>query len=100
MPDNTFTRIGNNLHITVPLTLTTAILGGEVTIPTLTNDVRIKVNAGTQPGSKLRLRGKGFPIYKREGSYGDLIVSFSITIPTTLNEQQRTLVNELQATGL
>ena len=99
-PDNTFTRVGNDLHLTLPITLTTAVLGGEITIPTLNNDVRIKVNTGSQPNSKLRLRGKGFPIYKHEGSYGDLIINLTITLPTTLSEQQRALFTELQATGL
>ena len=99
-PDNTFTRVGNDLHLTLPITLTTAVLGGEITIPTLNNDVRIKVNAGSQPNSKLRLRGKGFPIYKHEGSYGDLIINLTITLPTTLSKQQRALFTELQATGL
>lgn len=99
-PDKTFTRVGNDLHITVHIALTTAVLGGEITVPTLHHDVRLKVKAGTQPDSKLRLRGKGFPIYKHEGSFGDLIISINITIPTTLSEQQRTFFTKLQETGL
>lgn len=99
-PDKTFTRVENDLHLTIPIPLTTAVLGGEITIPTLNNDVRLKISAGTQPNGKLRLRGKGFPIYKHEGSYGDLIISFNITIPSTLSDQQRALFTELQTTGL
>ena len=99
-PDKTFTRVENDLHLTIPIPLTTAVLGGEITIPTLNNDVRLKISAGTQPNGKLRLRGKGFPIYKHEGSYGDLIISFNITIPSTLSDQQRALFTELHTTGL
>lgn len=94
--DPIFKRTGNDLHLTVSIPVTTAVLGGEVTVPTLTGNVRLKAVPGTQPGSKLRLRGKGFPIYRREGSYGDLIVTFSVTIPTTLSPRQRQLYEELQ----
>ncbi len=100
LPDKVFSRVGNDLHLTVTLPLTTAVLGGEVVIETLKGNVRVKVSAGTQPGSKLRLRGKGFPIYKREGSYGDLIVSFQIPIPNTPTPQQRKLFEELRQTGI
>lgn len=95
-PDPLFKRTGNDLLLTVPLALTTAVLGGEATVPTLTGDVRLKVAPGTQPGSKVRLRGKGFPIYRHEGSCGDLIVTFSVSIPTTLTPHQRQLYEELQ----
>ena len=94
--DPTFTRIANDLAITLPLSITTAVLGGEVTAPTLTGNVRLKVNPGTQPGSKVRLRGKGMPIYRHDSSYGDLIVTYSITIPTTLTTRQRELYEALQ----
>ena len=94
--DPIFKRTGNDLHLTTPIPIAMAVLGGEVTIPTLTGDVRLKVAPGTQPNSKLRLRGKGFPIYRREGSYGDLIVTFNVTIPTTLSPRQRQLYEELQ----
>lgn len=94
--DPMFKRVGNDLHLTVPIALTTAVLGGEVTVPTLTGDVRLKVAPGTQPDSKVRLRGKGFPIYRREGSCGDLIVTFNVTVPTTLTPRQQQLYEELQ----
>ena len=94
-PDATFTRVGNDLTTSLPLPVTTAVLGGEITAPTLTGNVRLKVTPGTQPGSKVRLRGKGMPIYRHEGSYGDLIITFSITIPTTLTARQRELYEAL-----
>ena len=91
-PDPTFERQGNDLytHLTIPLT--TAVLGGETTVTTLTGEqLRMKVSAGTQPESKLRLRGKGMSIYKKESERGDLIVIFHVHIPTTLTEKQREL---------
>ncbi|MBQ2969227.1 MAG: J domain-containing protein [Bacteroidaceae bacterium] len=100
LPDKVFSRVGNDLHLTATLPLTTAVLGGEVVIETLKGNVRVRVSAGTQPGSKLRLRGKGFPIYKHEGSYGDLIVSFQLSIPNAPTPQQRELFEELRQTGI
>lgn len=100
LPDKVFSQEGNDLHLTATLPLTAAVLGGEVVIETLKGNVRVKVSAGTQSGSKLRLRGKGFPIYKREGSYGDLIVSFQISIPINLTPQQQKLFEELRQTGI
>ena len=95
-PDPTFKRQGNDLytHLTIPLT--TAVLGGEATVTTLTGEqLRMKVSAGTQPESKLRLRGKGMPVYKKENIRGDLIVTFHVHIPTTLTEEQRELFMRL-----
>lgn len=98
-PDNTFTRSGDDLHIRLVLPLTTAVLGGEVNVPTLTGEVRMKVGAGTQPGSKMRLRGKGMPKYKKETERGDLIVTFDVHIPETLTDEQRALYMRLQQLG-
>ena len=98
-PDNTFTRNGDDLYIRTALPLTTAVLGGEVNVPTLTGEVRMKVGAGTQPGSKMRLRGKGMPKYKKETERGDLIVTFDVHIPNTLTDEQRALYTRLQQLG-
>lgn len=98
--DPVFTRQDDNLYTELTLPLTTAILGGEVTVPTLTGEVRMKINAGTQPGSKVRLKGKGMPRYKKEGVWGDLIATINIHLPTTLTEEQRGLWIKLQQTGL
>lgn len=100
LPDKVFSRVGNDLYLTTNLPLTTAVLGGEVVVETLKGNVRVKVNAGTQPSNKLRLRGKGFPIYKHEGSYGDLIINFQISIPNNPTLQQRELFEELRQTGI
>ncbi len=88
-------RLADNLYISVNLNLYTAILGGEITIETLSGKVRLKVKPETQNGSTVKLKGKGFPVYKKEGNFGDLYVTYSIIIPTNLTEKQKTLFTEL-----
>lgn len=89
-------RDGDNLRTTVELDLYTAILGGEVAIPTLTGTVNLKVKPETQNGTTVRLRGKGFPVYKKEGQYGDLYVTYRVTLPTNLSEEQKELFQKLK----
>ena len=90
-----FRRLGNDLYTTVDLDLYTAVLGGELTIDTLDGKVKIKVKPETQNGDKIKLKGKGFPVYKKKGEFGDLIVTFSIKIPTGLTDRQKELFREL-----
>ena len=87
-PDNRFTREGDDLHTTATIDAFTLLLGGEVIVPTLNGNIKATIKPGTQPGSKLRLRGKGFPVYKQPDRYGDLIVTIAVTIPQ-LSERQR-----------
>ena len=93
--DPTFRRLKEDLYLTQELDLYTAILGGEVLVETLTGKVKLKVKPETQNGTKVRLRGKGFPVYKKEGQFGDLIVTYNIRIPTGLTERQKELFREL-----
>ena len=95
--DPVFKRLGNDLYVTAPLDLYTAILGGEQMVDTMDGKVKLKVKPGTQNGAKVRLRGKGFPVYKEEGKFGDLIVTYSVQIPTNLTEKQKALFKELQS---
>lgn len=88
-------RLGDNLYTTVDLDLYTAVLGGEITIDTLTGQVKLKVAPETQNGSKIKLKGKGFPVYKKEGQFGDLYVTYNVKIPTNLNDKQKALFTEL-----
>jgi curved DNA-binding protein len=88
-------RLGDNLYTTLDLDLYTAILGGEITIDTLSGQVKLKVAPETQNGSKVKLKGKGFPVYKNEGQFGDLYVTYNIKIPTNLTEKQKVLFAEL-----
>ena len=89
-------RLGNNLYFTVDLDVYTAVLGGEITIDTLDGKVKLKVKPETQNGTKVKLKGKGFPAYKNEGQFGDLQVTYSIKIPTNLTEKQKKLFEELR----
>lgn len=93
--DPEFNRVGDDLYHTAPLDLYTAILGGEVTIDTLLGKVKLKVKPETQNGTKVRLKGKGFPLYKQDGLFGDLYITYSIQIPTALTEEQKELFEKL-----
>lgn len=96
MPEDAeFKRSGNDLYKTVELDLYTAVLGGEITIDTLGGRLKLKVKPETQNGTKVRLKGKGFPVYKKEGEYGDLIITYSIKIPTGLSAKQKELFEQL-----
>lgn len=95
--DSRFKRVGDDLFVTMPLNLYTAILGGEQFIDTMDGKVKLKVKPGTQNNSKVRLKGKGFPVYKKEGKSGDLIVTYSIEIPTNLTDKQKELFREIQS---
>jgi len=88
-------RSGDNLYTTVDLDLYTAVLGGEITIDTLSGQVKLKVAPETQNGSKVKLKGKGFPVYKKEGQFGDLYVTYNVKIPTNLTDKQKALFTEL-----
>lgn len=93
--DPVFKRLGDDLYATVELDLYTAVLGGEKTIDTMDGKVKLKVNPETQNGTRTRLKGKGFPVYKKEGEYGDLIINWRIKIPVNLSEKQKALFREL-----
>lgn len=90
-----FKRVASDLYTTVPIDLYTAMLGGDTTVDTLDGKVKMKVNPETQPGTKVRLKGKGFPVYKKEGQYGDLYVTYEVKLPTNLTDRQRELFTEL-----
>lgn len=90
-----FTRKGNDLYATVPLDLYKALLGGEEFIDTLDGKVKMKVVPETQNGTKVRLKGKGFPIYKKEGQFGDLYVTYQIQLPTNLTAKEKELIEQL-----
>jgi len=94
--DPVFKRRGDDLYVTTPLNLYTAILGGEQLVNTLNGQVKLNVPPGTQNNAKVRLKGKGFPKYKQEGQYGDLIVTYSVEIPTHLTDKQKELFKEIQ----
>jgi curved DNA-binding protein len=90
-----FKREGNNLYADVNLDLYTAILGGEIHINTFDGKVKIKVPAETQTGTTVKLKGKGFPVYKKENQFGDLFITYKLKIPTKLSEREKELFQEL-----
>lgn len=94
--DSVFKRLGDDLYITVPLNLYTAVLGGEQIVDTLDGKAKLKVKPETRNDAKVRLKGKGFPVYKKDGQFGDLIVTWSVDIPTGLTDKQRELFREIQ----
>lgn len=93
--DEKYRRSGNDIHIKEELNLYTAVLGGELVVETLSGKVKLPVKPETQNGATVRLKGKGFPVYKQEGSFGDLYVTFNIKIPTELTDRQKELFTEL-----
>ncbi|MFT3884907.1 MAG: J domain-containing protein [Flavobacteriales bacterium] len=93
--DPVFKRQGNNLYVDQPLDLYTAVLGGEITVDTLSGPVKVPVKPETQNGTKVRLKGKGFPAYKQEGTHGDLILTYVVKLPTGLTDKQRDLFHQL-----
>ncbi len=78
-PDRRFTRAGDDITIEVPISLTQAVLGGEVRVPTPTGEVSMRVPKGANTDTKLRLRGKGAP--RRGGGHGDQFVSLKVMLP-------------------
>jgi len=93
--DANWKRVGNDLYSTVSLDLYTAVLGGDITLDTLAGKLKLKVKPETQNGTRIRVKGKGFPVYKKEGESGDLYVTYSIRIPENLTEKQKELFREL-----
>ncbi|MBK5209378.1 MAG: J domain-containing protein [Flavobacteriaceae bacterium] len=86
---------GDNLHTSVDLDLYKAILGGEITVETFDGKAKLKIAPETQNGTKVKLKGKGFPVYKKEGSFGDLYITYQINMPKNLTEKEKQLFTEL-----
>ncbi len=90
-----FKRDNDNLYSTENIDLYKALLGGEITIDTFNGKVKLKVKPETQSGTKVKLKGKGFPVYKKEGEFGDLYITYNVELPTKLSEKEKELFNEL-----
>jgi molecular chaperone DnaJ len=91
-----FDRDGSDLHCEVPISFTTAALGGEVNVPTLEGRAILKVAAGTQSGTVFKMRGKGLPELSG-GALGDLLVRVVVEVPTRLDGDQRKKLEEFAA---
>lgn len=97
-PNETFVRDGQNVIYNLLLDFPTAVLGGQVEIPTIDgSNVKIKIEPGTQPGKTLRLRGKGLPAVQGYGTgVGDLVVHISIYVPKELTKSEKKAIEELR----
>lgn len=94
--DTSFKRDKSHLYKNVSLDLYTAVLGGNITISTIDGKkVKLKVRPGTQNGEKVKLTGKGMPVYKKEGGFGNLYVTYKIEIPKNLTAKEKELFTEL-----
>lgn len=84
-----------DLYTTVDLDLYKAMLGGDITVDTFDGKVKLTVKPETQNGTKVKLKGKGFPVYKKDGHFGDLYITYQINMPTNLSAKEKELFTEL-----
>jgi curved DNA-binding protein len=97
LPHPVFERKGDDLYCEVPVALYTAVLGGEVSVPTLRDAVRLKIPPETQAGRSFRLRKMGMPLLRNPESFGDLFAKVEVILPQQLGERERELFRELAA---
>ncbi|MGB5458687.1 MAG: J domain-containing protein [Eudoraea sp.] len=90
-----FKRDKDNLYTTIELDLYKALLGGDVVVDTFDGQVKLKVKPETKNLTQVKLKGKGFPVYKKEGQFGDLYITYKIKIPTKLTTREKELFEEL-----
>lgn len=96
LPHSTFQREGNNLRVTVPVDLYTAILGGSVEVPTLERTVKLTIPAETANGKVFRLRGLGMPQLRNPDQRGDLYATVDVQLPQNLSDREKELFQELR----
>lgn len=92
-----FRRDRDDLYKDVEISVYEAVLGGEITVDTFSGKVRLKVKPETGNDTTVKLKGKGFPVYKKSGHYGDLYLNYKITIPKNLSAKEKELFTELAA---
>jgi len=90
-----FHREGDDIQLTVPVTVTEAALGAKIEVPTIDGRAMLKIPQGTQSGQKLRLREKGVPSATKDGVRGDEIVEVKITVPMPRDEKTKELLREI-----
>ncbi|MGI4834274.1 MAG: DnaJ C-terminal domain-containing protein [Janthinobacterium lividum] len=95
LPDAHYVRTGDDLTQDVPVPLYRALLGGEQTVETLGGPVKIKIKPETVNSSRVRLRGKGFPVYREADKHGDLYLRLNVQMPNNLTEQEKDLLQQL-----
>jgi len=95
LPEKNYTIHGNDLMLKTDVDLYTAVLGGKININTLSGRLNINIPKGIQNGTKLRVKGKGMPVYGKSGTYGDLFLQLNILIPTNLSKKEEELFRQL-----
>lgn len=94
-PHPTFRREGDNLVAEIPVTFVEASLGARISVPTMTGPIVVKLPEGTQPGSRIRVRGKGFP-HPGGGGQGDLVLEIRVQVPKRLSPQAQQILREFE----
>ena len=89
--------VNTNMNATVDVDMYTALLGGEIILQTQQSKMKLKIKPGTQSGTKVRVRGKGYD--RGDGTFGDLIITYNVKLPATLNERQKELLRQMQSAG-
>ncbi|WP_291964532.1 J domain-containing protein [Maribacter sp.] len=93
--DTTFQRVKDDLYKNESISLYDAILGGSIEVETLSGKVKLKVKPETQNDTKVKLKGKGMPVYKKKGKHGDLYITYKVIMPTKLSEKEKELFKQL-----
>nr|WP_321222885.1 J domain-containing protein [uncultured Psychroserpens sp.] len=93
--NTTFKRDAQNLYKTVDLDLYKAVLGGDIMVDTFDGKVKLNVKPSTQNQTQIKLKGKGFPVYKKEGVFGDLYITYNVKLPNKLSDKEKELFEEL-----
>ncbi|WP_452223567.1 DnaJ C-terminal domain-containing protein [Lacinutrix chionoecetis] len=91
-----FKRNKENLYTSVDLDVYTALLGGDIMVDTFNGKVKLTVKPETENGTKVKLKGKGFPKYKKEGEFGDLFITYTLKIPKNLSKEEKELIEKLK----
>lgn len=91
-----FERKGDDLYTTLEIPMYTALLGGDAQVNTLVGQLKLQIPEGTQNGKRLRLRGKGMPVYGKPDQHGDLYVKIKVMLPTNLTPEERSLLQKLR----
>ena len=92
-----FKRDHNDLYKDVDVSIYDAVLGGNITVDSFSGKVKLKIKPETDSGTTVKLKGKGFPIYKKPGQFGDLYLKYNVTVPKNLSDQEKQLFTQLAA---
>lgn len=98
-PHSMFEREGSDLYVKVEIPYSMAVLGGKIEVPTLNDDLTIKIRPGTQSGTLIRLRGKGVPNLRGRGT-GDEYVRIDISVPKKVSREQKKLLEDFKDSGI